>query len=98
MITFKEEVEQKIRVTIGDDKSIIDGYVSEDEATHILIVEGNEVRVMETETSFEWQSDICEYCGGIGELSSMMTVYAGEPHMADIGTEPCICQIQRDEE
>lgn len=41
--------------------------------------------------------DICEHCGGTGELSSMEAVYPGEPHMADIGTRPCICQI-RDED
>lgn len=33
--------------------------------------------------------EVCERCGGTGEVSVMEPVYAGEPHMADIGTAPC---------
>lgn len=36
----------------------------------------------------------CETCDGTGEVSSMEQVYPGEPHMADIGTQPCPdCQL-----
>ncbi len=33
--------------------------------------------------------EVCETCGGTGEVSVMEHVYAGEPHMADIGTARC---------
>lgn len=37
--------------------------------------------------------EVCEHCGGEGEVSAMGQVYPGEPHMADIETEPCpFCQ------
>lgn len=32
---------------------------------------------------------VCRTCGGSGEVRSMEQVYPGEPHMADVGTEPC---------
>lgn len=41
---------------------------------------------------------VCEICGGTGEVSTMEPVWAGEPHMADIGTEKCVCQISDDED
>lgn len=31
----------------------------------------------------------CQTCGGTGEVSKMEAVYPGEPHMADVGTQPC---------
>ena len=31
----------------------------------------------------------CETCQDTGEVSCMERVYPGEPHMANIGTEPC---------
>lgn len=37
--------------------------------------------------------EICEYCHGTGEVSTMEAVYPGEPHMANIGIRKCICQI-----
>jgi len=33
--------------------------------------------------------EVCETCGGTGEVSAMEAVYPGEPHMADVGTQPC---------
>jgi len=33
--------------------------------------------------------EVCETCGGTGEVSCMEAVYPGEPHMAPIGTERC---------
>lgn len=36
----------------------------------------------------------CDMCEDTGEVSTMEYVYAGEPHMADIGTKPCICRMQ----
>jgi len=35
---------------------------------------------------------ICEYCGGTGEIIFMERVYPGEPHEAFIGSKPCECQ------
>lgn len=35
----------------------------------------------------------CSICDGEGEIPIMSRVYANEPHMADLDTEPCICQI-----
>lgn len=37
--------------------------------------------------------DWCLDCEGTGEVSRMEAVYPGEPHMADIGTQKCHCQI-----
>jgi len=35
----------------------------------------------------------CPICGGYGEVTTMESVYSGEPHMAAIGTRPCECQL-----
>lgn len=40
---------------------------------------------------------VCEFCGGTGEVVVDEAVYPGEPHMAPIGTRPCICQIKEDD-
>lgn len=37
-------------------------------------------------------AEVCVHCLGTGEVTTMERVYPGEPHMAPIGTEPCICQ------
>lgn len=39
----------------------------------------------------------CEDCNGTGEVSVMEAVYPGEPHMADVGTRKCHCQVREDE-
>ena len=44
------------------------------------------------------EEEVCEFCGGTGEISSMEYVYAGEPHMADIGTKTCICRIKNEDD
>lgn len=33
----------------------------------------------------------CEFCGGTGEVETWDYVYIGEPHMAPIGIQKCIC-------
>lgn len=47
-----------------------------------------------------WDKDLeCDECGGTGDVSTMEQVYAGEPHMADIGTAPCPkCKGRNEEE
>jgi len=40
--------------------------------------------------------EVCEFCLGEGETTTMETVYAGEPHQAPIGTQKCICRIDDD--
>lgn len=35
------------------------------------------------------EMDICDMCGGTGEVESMDDVYAGEPHVAPIGMISC---------
>lgn len=37
--------------------------------------------------------EVCEYCLGEGEVSVDEAVYPGEPHMASIGTQKCICKL-----
>lgn len=32
---------------------------------------------------------VCQTCGGTGEVTTMESVYPGEPHMAPIGSAPC---------
>ena len=39
----------------------------------------------------------CEHCGGTGEVRVMERVWPGEPHMADIGTQKCICRVEEAE-
>jgi len=39
----------------------------------------------------------CFICKDTGEITIMESVYPGEPHMAPIGTQPCICQIDDDD-
>lgn len=51
----------------------------------------------EEELLAEESEEICEWCGGTGEVTTMEQVYPGEPHMADIGTRKCICQIEKEE-
>jgi len=43
-------------------------------------------------------SDVCEECNGTGEVDCMDYVYAGEPHMAMVGTRKCVCQSNNDEQ
>ena len=40
----------------------------------------------------------CIECGGTGEVPRMEQVYPNEPHMADIGSQPCICTLLEDDE
>ncbi len=42
-----------------------------------------------TDLFFVVHPPVCQTCGGSGEVRTMERVYAGEPHMADIGTEKC---------
>ena len=43
--------------------------------------------------------EICKTCGGDRVVSKMEQVYAGEPHMAPIGEEPCPdCSLDDEEE
>ena len=45
------------------------------------------------------EDEVCPTCGGTGEVSAMEQVYPGEPHMADIGTQPCPdCRSPKDED
>lgn len=38
--------------------------------------------------------EVCEFCGGTGEVTTMEQVYPGEPHLAPIGTQKCVCQLR----
>lgn len=59
----------------------------------------NEAIVLVTEKFLEAYPPVCRTCGGTGEVSSMERVYANEPHMADVGTQPCPdCHPPREEE
>lgn len=42
----------------------------------------------------EFEDEVCEFCGGTGEVTVDEQVYPGEPHYAPIGTRKCICQIE----
>lgn len=33
----------------------------------------------------------CSICHGEGVVDTMEAVYPGEPHMAPIGSQPCVC-------
>lgn len=38
-------------------------------------------------------TEVCVHCLGTGEMTVDEAVYAGEPHMAPIGSQKCICQL-----
>ena len=44
---------------------------------------------MATNKLFEAYPPVCRTCKGTKEVSAMEQVYAGEPHMADVGTRAC---------
>jgi len=50
--------------------------------------------------SISWHSELpCQTCGGTGKVSVPEQVYAGEPHMADVGTANCPeCRPPKEEE
>lgn len=35
------------------------------------------------------EEDVCETCGGTGEITTMERVYPNEPHLAPVGSAPC---------
>lgn len=39
----------------------------------------------------------CDICEDTGEVTTMEPVYAGEPHVAPIGTRVCTCKLYEDE-
>ncbi len=43
------------------------------------------------------EEEVCEHCGGTGEVSVTESVYPGEPHMAMVGTRTCECSIREEE-
>lgn len=45
----------------------------------------------EHEDECQTADEDCEYCGGEGVMIMDAPVYPGEPHMAPIETQPCIC-------
>lgn len=51
--------------------------------------------IEDLEIPYEYECDICE---DTGETTEMETVYAGEPHVAPIGSRTCICRIHEDED
>lgn len=42
--------------------------------------------------------EVCAFCRGEGEVTTMEQVYPNEPHYADVGTRKCVCQIKDDDE
>lgn len=45
------------------------------------------------------EDEVCETCGGTGEVSQIEQVYPNEPHTADVGTAPCPdCNPPKEEE
>jgi hypothetical protein len=45
----------------------------------------------------ECGEEVCKFCGGTGEVARMEYVWAGEPHMADVGSERCVCQLKEND-
>lgn len=41
--------------------------------------------------------EVCADCLGTGEVTTMEQVWAGEPHIAPIGTSKCHCQVHERE-
>lgn len=62
---------------------------------------GGEPKTVYTCTKCEKEcevDEVCAECLGTGEVTTMEYVYPGEPHMAPIGTKPCLCQIKEPDE
>lgn len=43
------------------------------------------------------QGEACEFCLGMGIIDTDECVYPGEPHMAPVGTQKCLCRIDLEE-
>lgn len=41
----------------------------------------------------ELEDKECEHCNGTGIVDAVVAVYPGEPHMAHVGSQQCICQM-----
>lgn len=54
--------------------------------------------MLNNENNEQSEEEVCEECGGTGEIVVTEAVYPGEPHMADVGTRPCICQVKDEDE
>lgn len=39
--------------------------------------------------------EVCDMCGGTGEIAIIERVYTNEPHMAPVGSRPCDCQLNK---
>lgn len=52
-----------------------------------------EVRYTEGDVYVSINESPCEMCGGTGEVAEIQEVWAGEPHMADVGVKKCLCQL-----
>ena len=46
----------------------------------------------------EEETPVCEMCNGTGEVPMMISVYPGEPHIADIDTQTCLCRLDNQED
>ena len=57
-----------------------------------VVADGGEYTIYSKEFNEELHA-VCEFCQGTGEVSRSEPVYPGEPHMADTGTEKCVCQL-----
>lgn len=45
------------------------------------------------------EEEVCETCGGTGEVTTMERVYPNEPHEAPIGSAPCPdCSSREDDD
>lgn len=65
-----------------------------------MIITDKEIEyIMDSDQIEEEEEDVCEFCDGTGEVTTMESVYPGTPDshiQAPIGTEKCICQLDEE--
>lgn len=69
---------------------MIDLKYEDMEPIEILKIAMGAVKSFTEQNNIVFTYDIpCQTCGGMGEVACMERVYPNEPHMADVGSEPC---------
>lgn len=89
----KEEkpLEYAIKIIEAYQSEIVEAGYDKDGFCQGVIFKDAIRRIRELDEIKDPQS--CQFCQGTGEVPVMEQVYPGEPHMADTGTQKCVCQL-----
>ena len=56
-----------------------------------ILAQSEDAKILSGEINLE---EPCSVCGGTGEVEVMERVYPGEPHIAPIGSQKCMCILK----